>query len=387
MAASHRYLRSFRSWRYSRVRCFAFVSDFVPGASDFHPPGGYTVAMIRSTPIKPVTIGDIQLSSAAVLSPLAGYTDLTYRLICRRLGAAYCSTEVTLDTSINLSGKLRRKLVRITPEDHPIAGQIMGREAETMATAAAHLAAMGCDVIDLNFACPVRKALRRHRGGHMMRDPDTAVAVLRQVAAAIDIPLTVKLRKSFDDADTTCDAFRRIAEAAFDVGAAGICVHGRSVMAGYRGESDWAFLADVVDHFAGRTIIGSGDLMTAEDGVRMIRRTGVAGVSFARGALGNPWIFRQFDAAAAGAEPTRPGPAEQARVVRDHYQLCLDQFGPQRGPKMMHRFGIRYARCHAHPRAVRTAFINSDRGRNIDEILDEFYPVDPIGNREMRTAN
>jgi len=325
-------------------------------------------------PIRPLKIGHIQLASAAVLAPLAGYTDLTYRLICRRLGAAYAATEVTLDTSINLSEKLRRRLIQITPEDHPIAGQIMGREADSIATAASHLVAMGCDVIDLNFACPVRKALRRRRGGHMMRAPDTAIATLRAVAAAVDIPITVKLRKSFDEDDTACANFWRIAEAAFDLGAAAICVHGRSVMAGYRGLADWAFLAKVVARFKGRTIIGSGDLMTAVDGVRMIRQTGVAGVSFARGALGNPWIFRQFEAAAAGGEPQPPTIAEQARIIRAHYGLCLDLFGAKNAPKAMHRFGIRYARCHPRAKAVRTAFINSDRGRAIDQILDEYYP-------------
>ena len=126
--------------------------------------------------IEPLAIGPIQLPSAAVLAPLAGYTDLSYRLICRRLGAAYAATEVTLDTSINLSEKLRRRLIQITPEDHPIAGQIMGREADSVATAARHLVSMGCDVIDLNFACPARKALRRHRGGHQLR-----LEIVRQV--------------------------------------------------------------------------------------------------------------------------------------------------------------------------------------------------------------
>ncbi|MFW6146348.1 MAG: tRNA dihydrouridine synthase [Planctomycetota bacterium] len=329
--------------------------------------------MTEPTSISAPAIGPIQLPSPAVLAPLAGYTDHTYRLICRSLGAGYCATEVALDTSINRSSKLRRKRIRIPETDHPIAGQIMGREAISMAAAAVHLTAMGCDVIDLNCACPVRKALRRGRGGHMMRDPDTAVAVLRAVADATDLPVTVKLRKSFHEDDTTHDAFWRIAETAFDAGAAAICVHGRSVEAGYRGPADWAFLAEVKRRFPDRVIFGSGDLLTAADGVRMLRTTGVDGVSFARGALGNPWIFRQFDAILAGRRPAEPDLAEQRRVLERHYAMCLEGFGAKNGPRMMNRFGIRYARSHPRTKVVRAAFIQSDYGRRIPTILQTWY--------------
>ncbi len=329
--------------------------------------------MTQPTPISPPAIGPIRLPSPAVLAPLAGYTDHTYRLICRALGAGYCATEVALASSINRSPKVRRKLIHIPDDDHPIAGQIMGREPDAMATAAGHLAAMGCDVIDLNFACPVRKALRRRRGGHMMRDPGAAVAILHAVAGATDLPLTVKLRKSFHENDTTHDAFWRIAETAFDLGAVAICVHGRSVEAVYRGEADWAFIAEVKRHFSDRVIFGSGDLLTAADGVRMLRTTGVDGVAFARGALGNPWIFRQFDALLAGRPAVEPDLAEQRRILEIHYALCLASFGSTRGPRLMNRFGIRYAKTHPRTKAVRTAFINSENGRRIPEILETFY--------------
>ncbi len=323
--------------------------------------------------VQPLRIGPIELTAPAVLAPLAGYTDLSYRLVCRRLGAEYCATEVTLDTSINQGEKLRRKLIQIPDEDHLIAGQIMGRDPESVAEAAGRVVAMGADVIDLNFACPVRKALRRRRGGHMMRAPQTAVATLKAVAEEVDVPLTVKLRRSFDDDDTTHDAFWRIAEAAFDLGFAAICVHGRSVRAGYGGPADWAFLASVKRRFADRVVIGSGDLMTAADGVRMLVETGVDGVSFARGALGNPWIFGQFRQLLAGQPAAAPTVAEQGRVLREHYAMCLEFFGPRNGPAMMNRFGIRYAKVHPTPRPVRTAFIQSDCGKDIPKILDTYY--------------
>ncbi|NQU76645.1 MAG: tRNA-dihydrouridine synthase [Planctomycetes bacterium] len=315
------------------------------------------------------------MPTPAVLAGLAGYSDLTYRLICRGLSAGYCTTEVALDTSINLSAKLRRKLIQTDPRDHPLAGQIMGAGAETMVTATRHLTAMGCDVVDLNFACPVRKALRRGRGGHMMRDPHLAIAVLRAVAAAVDVPLTLKLRRSFIHTDTACDAFWRIAEAAFDAGAVAICVHSRSVEERYCGQADWGFLSEVKRHFADNTIIGSGDLLTAEAGVQMLRQTGVDGVCFARGALGNPWIFGQFAQLLAGEIATGPTLAQQRAILEEHRQLCIELFGEICGVKKMYRFGIRYSKCHPSPKLVRQAFINAkcDETSHFDEIIATYY--------------
>ncbi len=324
------------------------------------------------TTFRPVRIGPLEIPTPAMLAALAGYSDLPYRRICRRMGAGYCYTEVRLDTSINLSPKLRRQLVHLHDEDHPLAGQIMGCTPETMATAARHLVAMGCDVVDLNFACPVRKVLGRGRGGHMMRDPQTAIAMVRAVRAAVDVPVTLKLRRSFEESDTTCDNFWRIAEAGFDAGAAAICLHPRAVEQRYSGPADWAFLARVRQHFADRTLIGSGDLWTAEDGLRMLRETGVDAFTFARGALGNPWIFRQFHQLAAGQEPTAPTLAEQRALLREHYAMAEETYGPARAGRMMYRFGIKYSHVHPTPKAVRHAFIESGGTKFLD-LVDQYY--------------
>lgn len=323
----------------------------------------------------PLRIGPFELAAPAVLAPLAGYTDLSYRRVCRKLGAKFCYTEVTLDTSINQSPKLRLKLIQPAEDDHPLAGQIMGCKPETMAVAARHLVALGCDVVDLNFACPVRKVLRRKRGGHLMRDPDTAVATIGAVAAALDgqVPFTVKVRKSFAEADEDLSAFWQIAEAAFDAGAAALTVHGRSVEARYTGPADWEFLARVKQHFRDKTIIGSGDALSPQHAVQMLQQTGVNGVAFARAALGNPWIFRQFEALLAGQEPAAPTLAEQREVIACHHALCVEQYGRERGRRMMHRFGIKYARCHPNPKLVRHAFFDAPAGPEVEAILDQYY--------------
>ena len=235
---------------------------------------------------------------------MAGYSDSPYRRICRSTGAPYCTTEAILDRQMLLDGRLRRRLVQLTDDDHPVAAQIMGNDPAVMAQAARILADMGFDVIDLNFACPVRKVISRRRGGHMMRQPTRSLEIIRSVLAAVpDKPVTVKLRRAYLESDLTYDDFWTIARGAFDAGAAALCVHARSVEQKYMGQADWAFLSAVRQSFPDRTIIGSGDVHSAADALRMIQETGVDGVTAARGAIGNPWLFLQARQLADGAEP------------------------------------------------------------------------------------
>jgi len=317
----------------------------------------------------------VRIDFPVVLGGLAGYSDLAYRLICRACGAPYCTTEVMLAKSVLVTGKLRKRLLRLDVADHPIAGQVMGNSPETMAAAGAVLCEEGFDVIDLNFACPVRKALTRRRGGYLLKDPPLAVSITRAVLAAVDRPVTLKLRRGFAGGGTD-DAFMHIATEAFAAGAAGICVHGRSVEAGYAGDADWEFLASVKQRFADRTVIGSGDVHTPSDAVRMLEQTGVDAAAVARGAMGNPWFFRQVRDLAAGLTPRRPSLAEQRALLVKHFADACALYGPRRGPRNMRKFGIKYARLHPRPRDVRAAFVAVKRAEDFQRVLDDFYAGD-----------
>ncbi len=308
-----------------------------------------------------------------VLAALAGYSDLAYRLICRRLGAGYCATEMMLDRLLLIEGKLRRRLVKITDEDHPVAGQLLGNAPAVMARAAVVLCEMGFDVVDLNFACPVRKTLRRRRGGYLMCRPDLALEIVRAVMAVSSRPVTLKLRRSFDEADRDNEAFWEIASGALEAGVAGLCVHGRSVEAKYTGPADWKFIASVKRKFPDATIIGSGDLFAPADALRMLEETGVDGVAVARGAIGNPWFFRQVRDIAAGREAYKPGLAEQREVIASHFDHVCELYGPRRGPRAMRKFGIKYARIHPHPREVRNAFVDVKNAGQWRDVLEKYY--------------
>jgi len=324
--------------------------------------------------LKPLKIGGVGADFPVVLASLAGYSDLAYRLVCRSLSAPYAATEAMLDKLLLQEGKLLDRLVRLDGSDHPVAGQIMGSEPAVMARAAARLSRMGFDVIDLNFACPVRKVLARKRGGYLMAHPDRALQIVRAVIEAVpDRPVTVKLRRAFHENGEDQTAFWEIAGGAFEAGAAGLCVHARSVELKYRGRADWSFLARVKREFPDRTIIGSGDVHSAADALRMIDETGVDGVAAARGAIGNPWIFRQAREIAAGREPVKPGLEEQKEVIALHFRVASDLYGERRALKIIRNFGIYYARLHPRPGEVRAAVLAVRSALDWREWLEAFY--------------
>ncbi len=331
--------------------------------------------LTQSRTLRPFAIGPIRVELPVTLASLAGYSDLAYRLICRELGAGFCGTEAMLDKQMLVDGKLRRRLVRLTEDDHPISGQIMGSDPATMAAAGRALCEMGFDVVDLNFACPVKKVLSRRRGGWLMNRPARAGEIIRAVAGEVDRPLTIKLRRSFAEADGP-DNVHRITDEAFEAGAAAVCIHGRSVEAKYTGHADWDFIADFRRRYVDRPVLGSGDLLTPADALAMLDRTGVDAVTAARGAIGNPWFFRQVRDLAAGREPCEPDLAEQRELIARHFDLAVDLYGPKRGPKHMRKFGIKYSRLHPTPAKVRAAFVAVRSPKQFHRVLEEFYRPD-----------
>jgi len=322
----------------------------------------------------PLRIGAVAVDFPVVLGALAGYSDLPYRLVCRSLGASYCVTEAMLDRQVLLEGKLRKRLVRLDPADHPVAGQIMGVEPETMAEAARALDRMGFDVVDLNFACPVRKVVSHKRGGALMNDPDRALATVRAVVAAVPgRPVTLKLRRAFKDGDRTAEAFWTIARGAFEAGAAAIAVHARTVEQKYTGRADWGFLAAVKRELGDRTVLGSGDVMSPADALRMLAETGVDGVLAARGAIGNPWFFEQARDLMAGRTPRRPGLDEQRETIYRHYRLACETYDPRRGLKLLRHFSLQYAKMHPRRTDLRNALVSVRTEGEWRAVIDAFY--------------
>src|SRR5918993_713181 len=251
-------------------------------------------------------IGAIQLAHPFCQAGLAGYSDRAMRLVARRRGCPYAVTEALLDTILVNGGAGLRKSIDINDEYHPVAGQIIGSEPATMAKAACLLEQAGYDVIDLNFACPVKKIKNKARGGHMLLDTARAVSIVKAVRDALppSATTTVSLRRGFDDSPESLERFHEVVETIWANGYAAVRVHARTVEQKYLGQSRWDFLRDVKRRWPDKTILGSGDVFTAQDVVRMLNETGVDIVWIARGAIGNPWIFQH--AAALLASTSSP---------------------------------------------------------------------------------
>lgn len=332
----------------------------------------------------PPTIGPIRLDSPFVQAALSGYSDWAMRVMARRYGASYTVCEVMLDRfvrEVKGTGRTRHHLL-VTDDEHPVGAQLMGAEPADFGPAAVRLAEAGFDVIDINFGCPVKKVLGRCRGGFHLSQPPVAVEIIRRVRDAVPpaIPVTVKLRAGIDDSAESREQFFSILSAAFDVGVAAATVHGRTVVQRYNGPSNRDFLREVKEQFPERTIFGSGDLFSAEACLSMLDETGVDGVSIARGAIGNPWIFGQARALARdGVVPPPPSVHEQAHALWEHFELAARACGAERALSVMRKFAIKYARSHPQHVAVRNAFSAVKSVEGWRGVLAEWYVDDAAG--------
>ena len=328
-------------------------------------------------------LGPVKIGFPVVQAALSGYSDWAMRMIARRLGASYTICEVILDRIVLEAGaKTRRGRMRVTAEEQPVGGQLMGSDPSQFGAAAAELTAAGFTVIDINFGCPVKKVLGRCRGGFHLSQPQVALEIVSRVrdAVAQHVPVTVKMRRGIDDSEESRVNFFEIFDGAFARGVAAVTVHGRTVRQRYLGASRWSFLREVKQHAGNRTVLGSGDLFTAQDCLRMIAETGVDGVTVARGSIGNPWIFSQVRALAAGlAELAPPSLFEQRDVIAEHYRLAEEIYGPERCCRQMRKFGIKYARLHPRSQAVRDAFVAVSRPDQWQAVLDYWYAEDLPG--------
>ena len=330
-------------------------------------------------------IGPIDIGFPVVQAALSGYSDWPMRLLARRHGASYTLCEVMLDqflVTVKDNRKRNRHFLHISDDEHPVAGQLMGAEPEQFAAGALKLVQAGFDVIDINFGCPVKKVLGRCRGGFHLSQPDVALDIVRRTREAVPahIPVTLKMRRGIDDSVESRDKFFVILDGALAAGVAAITVHGRTVVQRYVGSSKWDFLTEVKRHVGPeRTILGSGDLFSPQDCLDMLAKTGVDGVTVARGAIGNPWIFTQARALASG-QPLPPPPSlhEQREIILEHFRLAEQLYGDRVGPQMR-KFGIKYAALHPQHLLVREAFAKVKNLEDWRAALTKWYADDLPG--------
>ena len=240
-----------------------------------------------------MNIGNIELSAPLALAPMAGITDLPFRLICRRLGCGMTVSEMVSAKGLLYKNVKTTEMLRIDDGERPTAIQLFGSVPAELAEAARMVEASGADMIDFNMGCPVPKIVNNGEGSALMKNPQLAHDILAAMVKAVKIPVTVKFRAGWDDANRNAVEVARAVEAA---GVSAVAVHGRTRQQFYEGKADWSIIADVKQAVK-LPVFGNGDIFTVADGLRMLEQTGCDGLMIGRGADGNPWLFTALAAA------------------------------------------------------------------------------------------
>lgn len=283
-------------------------------------------------------IGNIVLDAPLALAPMAGITDLPYRVICRRLGAGLTVSEMVSAKGMLYHNKKTLDMLLINPDERPTAIQLFGSVPEEMAEAARMTEASGADIIDFNMGCPVPKVVNNGEGSALMRDPEKAQAILSAMVKAVNIPVTVKFRAGWDDAHINAVEIAKRMEAA---GVAAVAVHGRTRMQFYSGKADRKIIA-AVKQAVSIPVFGNGDIFTVEDGLDMFRETGCDGLMIARGADGNPWLFRDLKAAINGEEIKAVTLKEKLELLVEHAEALAEFKGEYIAMKEMRSHASAY---------------------------------------------
>jgi nifR3 family TIM-barrel protein len=245
-----------------------------------------------------------------------------------------------------------------------------------MADAAKELAKVGYDIIDLNFACPAPKVIRRGRGGALLNEPDNAIEIFNRVRQVIDCPVMVKLRTGINSANESREKFWRIVESICSDGVDALTVHGRTVSKYFRGKTDTTILKELKQKFPDKTIIGSGDLMTAGDVIKMLNDTGIDGVTIARGAIGNPWIFTELWAHFNGdAEPVEPTLQQQRQVIQQHFEDVSHLYPPRKAVPYFRKFLVGYCKRHPDRKKAQAALLKAKNHDELSAVLNRWYEI------------
>jgi tRNA-dihydrouridine synthase B len=319
-------------------------------------------------------IGSLTLSVPFIQAPLSGYSDMAMRRLALDFGAPLTFCGVVLAQSAANPRVMRKLAFRPYDNEHPVGAQLLGSEPDMMVKAAVAMQQAGFDIIDLNFACPAPKVLRRCRGGYMLNEPQKVLEIYDRVRDAVTCPLTMKLRTGYDAGSESYDNFYTIVSGAAARKIDAVTIHNRRVLHKFTGQADYEVLAEIKRSFPEMVLIGSGDNFAPETIIERIKKHKLDGAMIARGAVGNPWIYKNLNAVWAGQPvPAPPNLAEQADVILRHFDMEFQLYGPKRSIGHFRKFLVQYCRLHPLRRRVQRDVIAANNSDELTASIKKWY--------------
>ena len=312
-------------------------------------------------------IGNVQIDNPFVLAPMAGVTDLPFRILCKEQGAGLICMEMISAKAISFHNKNTIALMEIDPCEHPVSMQLFGSEPDLMAEVAKSIEERPFDILDINMGCPVPKVVRNGEGSALMKNPKLVYEIVSAMVKAIDKPVTVKIRKGFDD---SCINAVEIAKIIEEAGAAAVAVHGRTREQYYSGQADWDIIRQVKEAVS-IPVIGNGDVTSPQKAEELVKQTGCDGIMIARGAQGNPWIFSEMITyEETGVLPERPSLEEIRDMMLRHARLQLKYKGEFIGIREMRKHFAWYTAGIKHAAALRNEANQVTNLEQFDGLVD-----------------
>ena len=311
-------------------------------------------------------IGNVKLENDLILGPMAGVTDLPFRLLCKEQGAGLLCMEMVSAKGIMYNNKNTKFLLTIDERERPVSLQLFGSDADIISEQAKRIEELPFDILDINMGCPVPKIVNNGDGSALMKNPRLAGEIIEKTARAIQKPVTIKIRKGFDDAHINAVEMAHIAQ---ESGAAAIAVHGRTREQYYSGKADWEIIRKVKEavHIP---VIGNGDVWTPQDAIDMRKQTGCDGVMIGRGAQGNPWIFKQIlHYEQTGELLEKPSPQEVTEMILHHAKMQMEFKGEYIGMREIRKHAAWYTAGYKNSAKLRGKINETETYEELKELL------------------